>query len=86
MTYFNLRVRLVHKIAAIGAIGVAGLCVVGAIYWLGNATQEKHRLIAAQAQTIATFATKLELHSLENRRSEKDFLLRNDEKYVARHG
>ncbi len=85
MAYLGFRVRLAHKIAAISAIGIAGLCAVGAIYWSGNASQERYRSVAAEARTIAKNTAKLDVDLLESRRSEKDFLLRSDEQYAAQH-
>ena len=73
-------------IAAIGAIGTVGLAIVGGIYLAGSAAQETQRLRAAEARGIATLTAKLDSQLLESRRAEKDFLLRNDEKYVQRHG
>jgi methyl-accepting chemotaxis protein len=83
MRKFSL--RLSHKIAAIGLVGVLGLCIVAAVYLFGNARQERQRLIAAQATQMAQRVVSLDNALLESRRSEKDFLLRSDEKYVTRH-
>jgi methyl-accepting chemotaxis protein len=85
MRRISLRLTLTHRIAAIGLIGVAGVIALGAIHVAGSAAQERNRLAAAGAQALAGAAAKLDNHLLDSRRSEKDFLLRNDEKYVARH-
>jgi methyl-accepting chemotaxis protein len=82
---FGIRVRITHKIAAIGAIGFGGLALVGGIYLTGDATQERYRLMAADAVAISDRVDRLGRDLLESRRAEKDFLLRNDEKYAQRH-
>jgi methyl-accepting chemotaxis protein len=81
----QLNVRLSHKIVAIGAIGIVGLIVIATIYMAGLWSQEHHRQTASQARAIASLAGKLDVAMLEARRAEKDFLLRADETYVARH-
>src|SRR3954470_12522138 len=80
-----LRIRVTHKIAAIGAIGLAGLALVGAIYLIGDAAQEGYRLVATDTRTISDQVDRLSRDLLESRRAEKDFLLRSDEKYAKRH-
>ena len=44
----NRRILLTHKIATIGAIGVLGVLVLGAIYHVGSANQDRYRLTAEQ--------------------------------------
>src|SRR5215510_1799756 len=80
----RLRLLLSHKIASIGAVGVLGLVIVGAIYLIGAAVQERYRQAAVDAQTTLTLANDLYIKLLESRRAEKDFLLRSDMKYVDR--
>src|SRR5882762_7692694 len=82
---FAIRVRITHKIAAIGAIGFGGLALVGAIYLTGDTTQERYRVIAADAIALSDRVDRLSRELLESRRAEKDFLLRSDEKYAQRH-
>src|SRR5258707_15102463 len=82
---FGIRVRITHKIAAIGAIGFGGLALVGGIYLTGDAAQESYRVVAADARAIADQVDRLSRGLLEGRRAEKDFLLRSDEKYAQRH-
>jgi methyl-accepting chemotaxis protein len=82
---FGIRVRITHKIAAIGAIGFGGLALVGGIYLTGDAAQESYRVVAADTRAIADQVDRLSRDLLEGRRAEKDFLLRSDEKYAQRH-
>ena len=80
-----MRFRISHKIAAIGLIGFGGLALVGGIYLTGDTAQEAYRVVAADARAISDQVDRLARDLLESRRAEKDFLLRNDEKYAKRH-
>jgi methyl-accepting chemotaxis protein len=76
MSGFSL--RLTHKIAAIGVIGVAGVILVGGMHMYGESALTVYRDAAESAGTIYELNSKLEIELLEGRRAEKDFLLRND--------
>jgi methyl-accepting chemotaxis protein len=78
MTGFSL--RLTHKIAAIGVIGVAGIILLGGINMYGESMLAVYRNAAEGARAIFELNNKVEIESLEGRRAEKDFLLRNDQK------
>jgi methyl-accepting chemotaxis protein len=80
------RIRLTHKIAAIGAVGVVGVIALGAIYHVGSSTQDYYREVAERAQAALTQASALQVKLLESRRAEKDFLLDNDMRHAERHG
>jgi methyl-accepting chemotaxis protein len=73
-------VRLTHKIAAIGVIGVAGVILVGGIHLFGETAMAVYRDAAENARTLFELNNKIEVKLLEGRRAEKDFLLRNDPK------
>jgi methyl-accepting chemotaxis protein len=79
------RIRLTHKIAAIGATGVLGVIIVGGIYLFGATKQDRYTQVAERAQGTLALANQLFVSMLESRRAEKDFLLRSDMKYVERH-
>src|SRR5262245_22497722 len=85
MTRFALRLRLTHKIAAIGATGILGLMLVGGIYLAGSRSQEQFAGIERNAQAMSAATGKLANALLESRRAEKDFLLRSEMKYADRH-
>ncbi|BAM92360.1 putative methyl-accepting chemotaxis protein [Bradyrhizobium oligotrophicum S58] len=70
---------------AIALIGVAALAVFGGIYLVGNASQASSRRLADNARATSDLNRKLLTDLLEARRTEKDFLLRRDQKYTARH-
>src|ERR1700730_800772 len=80
-----LRIRITAKIATLCASGVIGLLVTGGIYIFGVWSQEHFERLAADAQSIAEEGAQIQVLLLESRRAEKDFLLRNDLKYVVRH-
>ena len=78
-------VRLTHKIAAIGVVGLMGLVAFGSIYMFGNWSQDASRSIADNARKMSDLNRKLALDMLEARRAEKDFQLRRDQSYAKRH-
>jgi methyl-accepting chemotaxis protein len=80
----RLRIMLTHKIAAIGGIGLLGVALVGGIYLVESKVQSKHLRAADQASAMSALNDGLGIKMLESRRAEKDFLLRNDLKYVDR--
>src|SRR5262252_4638954 len=79
------KLRLSHKIAAIGAVGIAGVVAIGGIYLWGASQQARYQDEFERADAIARIAGRISVGMLEARRAEKDFLLRDDEKYVKRH-
>ena len=79
-----LRVTLRHKIAAIGIVGVLGIALIGAIYWIGASSQARFQGAAERAATTAATNNELYIALLEARRAEKDFQLRNDERYAQK--
>ncbi|MBR0718999.1 methyl-accepting chemotaxis protein [Bradyrhizobium liaoningense] len=83
MKTFSL--RLSQKILLIGIVGLLGLVVFGAIYLIGNASQEASRKIASDTRNILALNNKLGRDLLDARRVEKDFLLRRDEESPKRH-
>src|SRR3569833_464595 len=81
----RLRVRLAHKIIGVAAIGLAGLAVVASIYFIGNSSVERFQRIADESGGSGALPAQVNVHLLDIRRAEKDFLLRADEAYVKRH-
>ncbi|OQW58245.1 MAG: chemotaxis protein [Proteobacteria bacterium SG_bin9] len=81
----GLNLRITHKIAAIGLVGIAGLLLVGGIYEAGSRSQEASRLIASDARTMSDLGKRLKVEMLEARRDEKNFLMRRKEEYANRH-
>jgi methyl-accepting chemotaxis protein len=81
----RFQLRLTHKIAAIGLIGVVGLAAVGLIYEEGAWSQDGARKAAEDARAIAGLTRRISVEMLEARRDEKNFLLRKQESYVEHH-
>src|SRR5664279_2672224 len=74
----SFSLRLTHKIAAIGIVGVAGVILTGGIHFYGESATAVHREAAGKARAMFELNSKIEIGLLEGRRAEKDFLLRND--------
>ena len=70
---------------AVGAVGVFGLILVGALYFYGSWVQDGFRAASDDAERIAGAALRLRVDFLDARRLEKDFLLRRELDYVTRH-
>lgn len=84
MTGFQLKIS--HKIAALGLLGLAG--VGGAIGMYRYAASEQGFFQEQATQSVDTRSRmdRVIIELLNARRAEKDFLLRNDTSYVKRHG
>ena len=85
MRPIRFQLRLTHKIAAIGFVGVIGLSAVGAINQEGTWSQDAARQVAEDSRAIASFTKRISIEMLEARRDEKNFLLRKQESYVKHH-
>jgi methyl-accepting chemotaxis protein len=81
----RFQLRLTHKIAAIGFVGVIGLAAVGLIYGEGSWSQDGVRKVAEDARAIAGLTQRISLEMLQVRRDEKDFLLHKQDSYVRHH-
>jgi methyl-accepting chemotaxis protein len=75
-------ITLRHKIAAIGIVGVLGIVLIGAICWTGASSQARFQSMAERADAMAATNNALYVALLEARRAEKDFQLRNAEKFA----
>jgi methyl-accepting chemotaxis protein len=85
MRLFRFQLRLTHKVAAIGFVGVIGLAAVGLIYQHGTWAQDGARKAAEDARAILGLTRRISIEMLEARRDEKNFLLRKQESYVKHH-
>jgi methyl-accepting chemotaxis protein len=81
----RFQLRLTHKVAAIGCIGVAGLAAVGLIYQQGMWSQDAVRKVAEDTRAISGLTKRISIEMLEARRDEKNFLLRKQDSYVKHH-
>jgi methyl-accepting chemotaxis protein len=79
------RLRIAFQVSLIGIVGVLGLVAVGAIYFVGSADQQRTQAFADRQSALDDTLKALDIDLLQTRRHEKDFLLRREETYVARH-
>jgi methyl-accepting chemotaxis protein len=82
---FNDR-KIATKIATVGAVGVLGLAIIGGLYLSGSWTQARYQKKAEDSSALEALTNKLSIQMLLARRSEKDFLLRRDDRYAKNHG
>jgi methyl-accepting chemotaxis protein len=74
------------QIAVIGVCAVAGVVAIGGIYANGQASMAPFKASQVDAYELRKLATGMNVELLEMRRAEKDFFLRQDERYAERHG
>lgn len=79
------RMSLKYQIMMLGFVGVAGLAFAGLLFFqltsqVAVQQAEMNRLLDEEVAAL-----RLDISLLEVRRSEKDYLLRSDERYVERH-
>ena len=79
------RFRVGYQIGFIGAIGVLGLLIVGAFYFIGLSVETKAQQELARGNDALGSLAAVKIDLLEARRSEKDFLLRLSDDYVKKH-
>src|SRR4030095_17254412 len=79
-----MNMNVTRRIMAVGAVGVFGLVLVGALYFYGLWVQDGFRTASDDAERIAGTALKLQVDLLDARRLEKDFLLRHELGHVSR--
>jgi methyl-accepting chemotaxis protein len=77
--------RLSHKIYSIAGLGIAGLLVLGALYLAGNVSQGLASAENESARALGDLQGRILVKFLELRHTEKDFVLRKDEKYIQLH-
>ncbi|WP_022719822.1 methyl-accepting chemotaxis protein, partial [Rhodopseudomonas sp. B29] len=77
------RLSLAHKINSIAVVGIVGVLALGGIYMTSNASLKSARRADEHARSIGDANARLQIALLEQRRAEKNFLLRKDEQYLA---
>jgi methyl-accepting chemotaxis protein len=85
MRLLHFHLRLTHKIAAIGCVGVVGLAAIGLIYQQGTWSQDIARKAAADARGISALTRRISIEMLEAQRDEKNFLLHRQDSFVKHH-
>jgi methyl-accepting chemotaxis protein len=66
-------------------VGILGLLLVGAIYFIGSESQSRYQKLSVDASAVETTTKDLLIQLLELRRHEKDFLLRKDDQFAKSH-
>lgn len=77
--------KLNTKIFLLAPLSVAGMILVSALFLTVQSFDASYLKELAKVETIAGDDKNIEIHLLQARRAEKDFLLRRDEKYIAKH-
>jgi methyl-accepting chemotaxis protein len=85
MTALTSRLGLRQLIVGLGLLGLAAVIVVALIYFVSNSALSRDQVRADSATELGRLALVLDNELLEARRAEKDFLLRKEERYIARH-
>jgi methyl-accepting chemotaxis protein len=80
-----MTLRLSHRIGLMAPIAVAGILLIVGIFSVEQRIADDYRERVERHRSAETELRALEIEFLQNRRAEKDFLLRRDEKYVAAH-
>ena len=76
----NLSIR--SKTAIVGGTGVLGLLLVGGVYFFASNLQATRQHSADEVALIGQSEARALIEMLQARRSEKDFQIRRDLKYV----
>uniref|UniRef100_E6VF04 Methyl-accepting chemotaxis sensory transducer n=2 Tax=Rhodopseudomonas palustris TaxID=1076 RepID=E6VF04_RHOPX len=79
----SLRLGLTPKINSIALVGIAGVLAFGVLYMVGTSSQDAANLIDERARMLGDSNAKLQIALLEQRRAEKNFMLRKDEQYLG---
>ncbi|MCB5175362.1 hypothetical protein [Microvirga lenta] len=79
------RISLRFQILTTCLVGVVGILALALVYVIGSGTAEQQRRAAAAATKLELLVVEIDADLLNARRAEKDFFLRADEKYAARH-
>jgi methyl-accepting chemotaxis protein len=85
MYRFLARLRLKTQISLIGAVAVTGILSIAVMNAMGQSQLSRIGETERAAASLRDIGTEVNAHLLELRRAEKDFLLRRDDKYAARH-
>ncbi|WP_085909130.1 methyl-accepting chemotaxis protein [Kiloniella majae] len=81
--FTNLGIRF--QILAICLFSLLGFIAVGGVYLISNQVQKGYLHTQDEARHVLELEERIDKNLLNARRREKDFLLRQDEKYVGQH-
>jgi methyl-accepting chemotaxis protein len=80
-----MHIKIIHKIAALGLLGLVGVGTAAAFHFASEAEQDGFQARATQSIEARGAMNRLSIEFLQARKHEKDFLLRSDPAYVKRH-
>jgi methyl-accepting chemotaxis protein len=80
-----LRIRLSHKINSIAAVGIAGVLALGGLFLFGSAAERDARLQDESARALGNSNARMQVAMLEQRRAEKNLMIRKEDKYLEEH-
>ncbi|MCG6207844.1 methyl-accepting chemotaxis protein [Rhodopseudomonas sp. HC1] len=80
-----LRLRLAFKINSIAAVGILGVLALGVLYMIGNATEQAALTQDERSRMLGSSNLRLQIAMLEQRRAEKNFIIRKEDKYVSQY-
>ncbi|MGF6155605.1 methyl-accepting chemotaxis protein [Ensifer sp. KUDG1] len=83
MPRFHLRIS--HRIGLLVPIAIAGILAIVAIFVVEKGIEEDYRQQVQVHRDAERALLRLEIQFLQNRRAEKDFLLRREDRYAAAH-
>lgn len=78
----DFHLRLPQRIMAIGAVGLVGILVYGAINEVGFRKQDAARVAAESSRLVFELNQKLSIEMLEAQRNQKSFQIRKDKNYA----
>jgi methyl-accepting chemotaxis protein len=73
------------RIFLLAPIAIAGMIIVGLIFYAGSRIEQTHRTNLDHARQMSELDSRIEILFLEARRAEKDFIVRSDAQYIDRH-
>lgn len=77
--------KLNTKIFLLAPLSVAGMILVSGLFLAVQSVDSDFKEASSRVEAVAGEDKEIQIHLLQARRAEKDFLLRKDEKYVAKH-
>lgn len=81
VSFSKIRVR--YQIGLLGALGIIGLTVFGAVLYVSESRQQDIRRVANKATIAQNAILQIDNSLLQARRHEKNFFIWHDEKYAA---
>jgi methyl-accepting chemotaxis protein len=81
----HLNFRISHKIGLLAVLAMTGMVGIEGAHLYKDRLLASYSAAGAAAQSVSQLTSAIQIGMLQERRHEKDFLLRKDEKYVGQH-